>query len=50
MLFMIVAVVFGVLLLTRPPRLAANSETGSRRKVRACVDGKPVDSYVKEET
>ncbi len=49
MLIMIVAVMLGTLLLTRAPRLAAVAEVDSRKKVRAYVDGKPVDSYVKED-
>ena len=47
MLILITALIIGTLLLTRTPRLAA-SRTGSRKKVHADVDGKPVDSYVKE--
>ena len=49
MLVLIVAVAVGMLLLTRTPRLASASEADSRKKVHAYVDGKPVDSYVKED-
>ena len=50
MLILIAVIVFGTLLLAGAPRLAAASEADSRKKVRAYVDGKPVDSYVKEES
>ena len=50
MLILIAVLVFGVLVLAGTPRLAATSEADSRKKVRAYVDGKPVDSYVKEES
>ncbi len=49
MLILIASLVFGTLLLARTPRLASASEADSQKKVRAYVDGKPVDSYVKEE-
>ena len=49
MLILIAVLVFGALLLTGAPRLAAASEEGPRKKVRAYIDGKPVDSYVKED-
>lgn len=49
MLILIMALVFGTLLFAGAPRLASPPEADSRKKVRAYVDGKPVDSYVKEE-
>lgn len=48
MLLLIVMLAVGVLFLTRAPRLADASETRSEKEVRAYIDGKPVDSYVKE--
>lgn len=49
MLLLIAMLTFGVMLLTRTPRLAEASEGRSEKEVRAYIDGKPVDSYVKEE-
>ena len=46
MLLLIAAVIFGVWLYNRAPRLEGASETGSA--VHAYIDGKRVDSYVKE--
>lgn len=48
MLILTAVLMFVALLLTRIPRLAADSEVDSRKKVHAYVDGKPFDSYVKE--
>ena len=48
MLLLIVLAVVGVLYLTRVPRLAGASEACPEKEVRATIDGKPVDSYVKE--
>ena len=45
MLILIVGLIFGVWLFNRAPRLEGASET----TVRAYVDGKPVNSYVKED-
>ena len=50
MLILIAALVFGTLLFTRAPRIASASEADPRKKVRAYVDGKPVDSYIKEDS
>lgn len=47
-MILIVALVFGALYLTRAPRLAGASEAHSEKEIRAYIDGKPVDSYVKE--
>ena len=49
MLILIVVLVSGMLLLARAPRLASASDADSRKKVRAYVDGKSVESYVKED-
>ena len=49
MLLLIMVLAIGTLLLTRTPRLAAASEVRTEKEVRAYIDGKPVDSYVKEE-
>jgi len=49
MLILIVALAVSALLLSRSPRLAAASEVRSEKEVRAYIDGKPVDSYVKED-
>ena len=49
MLIMIIALAAVALLLSRPPCLAAASEVRSEKEVRAYIDGKPVDSYVKED-
>ncbi len=46
MLLLIVGLIFGVLLYSRHPRLAKADD--SHKAVRAWVDGKPVESYVKE--
>ncbi len=51
MLLLIVAVVFGVFLFTRSPRLERSSGgyvEPAKHTVRAYVDGKPVKSYLKE--
>ena len=48
MLLLIVMLTFGVLFLTRASRLAEASEIRSKNEVRAYIDGKPVDSYMKE--
>lgn len=48
MLILIVALAVSALLLTRTPRLAAASEVRTEKEVRAYIDGKPVESYVKE--
>ncbi len=48
MLLLIVMLTFGVLFLTRASRLAEASEVRSKNEVRAYIDGKPVDSYMKE--
>lgn len=48
MLILIGALVFAALYLTKAPRLAEASEVRSEKEVRAYIDGKPVDSYVKE--
>ena len=48
MLMLIATLVFGVLYLTRVPRLAEVSEVHSEKEVRAYIDGEPVVSYVKE--
>lgn len=48
MLILIVALAVSALLLTRTPRLAATSEVRTEKEVRAYIDGKPVESYVKE--
>ena len=47
MLLLIVGLVIGVLLYNRAPRLEGVS--GTNTSVRAWVDGKRVDSYVKED-
>ena len=49
MLILFMALVLGTLLFTGAPRLDSASEGASRKKVRAYVDGKPVDSYIREE-
>ncbi len=46
MLLIIVALIAGLWLYSKSPRLEA-ADTG--RSVHACVDGKRVESYVKEE-
>ena len=51
MLLLIVALIFGVLLLSRSPRLERSSGghvEPAKHTVRAYVDGKPVKSYLKE--
>jgi hypothetical protein len=51
MLLLIVALIFGVFLFSRSPRLERNSATyveATKPVVRAYVDGKPVKSYLKE--
>ena len=48
MLLLIAMLALGALLLTGVPRLADASEARSGKEVRAYIDGKPVDSYVKE--
>ena len=48
MLLLIAMVAIGIYYLTRAPRLAEASEARSEKEVRATIDGKPVDSYVKE--
>ena len=48
MLLLIAMLALGALLLTGTPRLADASEVRSEKEVRAYIDGKPVDSYVKE--
>ena len=48
MLLLIAAVIFGVYLFRRNPRLEGAAETNTDTVVRAYVDGKPVRSYVKE--
>ena len=47
MLILIVALAVSALFLSRSPRLAAASEVRSEKEVRAYIDGKPVDSYVR---
>lgn len=49
MMILIVALAVTALLLTRTPRLAGASEVRSEKEVSAYIDGKPVDSYVKED-
>ena len=49
MLLLIAAVVLGVFLFSRNPRLEEASEGTAGKAVHACVDGKPVESYLKEE-
>ena len=54
MLFLIAAVIFGVFLLSRSPRLEGVSDVRAHVEeknstVRAYVDGKPVKSYLKED-
>ena len=48
MLLLIAMLTIGVLFLTRVPRLSEVSEMRSEKEVRAYIDGKPVDSYLKE--
>ena len=48
MLLLIVMLTFGVLFLTRVSRLAEAPEVRSKNEFRAYIDGKPVDSYMKE--
>ena len=48
MLLWIAALVIGVLLFRNSLRLEGASGVNSEKTVRAYVDGKPVDSYVKE--
>ena len=48
MLILIVMLAIGVLCLNRAPRFAEASEARSEKEVRAYIDGKPVDSYLKE--
>ncbi len=53
MLLLIVAVIFGVFLVSRSPRLEGASDVrayveGKKPVVRAYVDGKPVKTYLKE--
>ncbi len=43
-----IALVFGVFLLGRSPRLESSAGRDAAKTVRAYVDGKPVHSYVKE--
>ena len=52
MLLLIVAVIFGVFLFSRSPRLERSSGDyveAAKPVVRAYVDGKPVKSYLKED-
>ena len=48
MLLLITMLALGVMFLTRAPRLTEAFEARSENEVRAYIDGKPVDSYVKE--
>ncbi len=48
MLLLITMLALGVMFLPRVPRLTEASEARSENEVRAYIDGKPVDSYVKE--
>ena len=48
MLLLIAALVLGVFLYSRNPRLEQAPESGREKAVRAYVDGKPVKSYLKE--
>ena len=48
MLLLIVMLTFGVWFLTRVSRLAEAPEARSKNELRAYIDGKPVDSYMKE--
>ena len=48
MLLLITMLALGVMFLPRAPRLAEASEVRSENEVRAYIDGKPIDSYVKE--
>jgi hypothetical protein len=47
MLILIAVVAFCAFLYARVPRLEGASEAPAEKKVRAYVDGKPVQSYVK---
>lgn len=47
-LLWIAMLALGVMFLSRTPRLAEASDVRSQKEVRAYIDGKPVDSYVKE--
>ena len=52
MLLLMIAVIFGVILFSRSPRLDRSSGVcaeAAKPAVRAYVDGKPVKSYLKEE-
>ncbi len=49
MLLLIAAVVLGVFLFSRSPRLEEAPEGTAGKTVHAFVDGKPVESYLKEE-
>ena len=48
MLLLMAVITFGVFLLIGGPRLSEVSEMRSEKEVRAYIDGKPVDSYLKE--
>ena len=48
MLLWIAMLALGVMFLSRTPRLAGASDARSEKEVRAYIDGKPVESYVKE--
>ncbi len=48
MLLLITLLALGALYLTRSPRLAEASELRSEKQVEAYIDGKRVDSYLKE--
>ena len=49
MLLLAAMLALGALFLIRTPRLAEASFVRPEKEVRAYIDGKPVDSYVKED-
>ena len=48
MILLIAMFTVGILFLAGAPRLSGGSEIRSENEVRAYIDGKPVDSYLKE--